>query len=102
MAMRKKQPTAPPTAEQVPRDVDAERLLLREVLVHGASDLAAARAIVTVEDFFDPRHAVIFAALLELADAGAPVEIGALQSHLDRSGKLLGVGGPAFLGSLIG
>jgi replicative DNA helicase len=93
--------TAPPTAEDVPHDLDAERLCLREVLLHGAADLVAARAIVAPGDFFDPRHAAIFGALCELHDAGAPIEIGALRSHLDQSGKLLEVGGPAFLGSLV-
>jgi replicative DNA helicase len=97
----RRKPAAPPTAEEVPHDLDAERLCLREVLVHGQADLAAARAIVTPGDFFDPRHATIFEALCELQDAGAPIEIGALRSHLDEAGKLLEVGGPAFIGALI-
>ena|SRR5438093_12779560 len=93
--------TAPPTAEDVPHDVSAERSVLREILLHGAGDLTAARAIVSSEDFFEPRHAIVFGALCELQDSGAPIEIGALRAHLERDAKLLAVGGPAFLGSLI-
>src|SRR5262249_23748662 len=80
----KGKPTELPRAEQVPHSIEAERLTIREVLLHGAGDLLTARIYLTPADFFDPRYSIVFAALCDLQDSGAPVEIGAVRTLLEQ------------------
>lgn len=82
----------------LPHNFDAERAILGAVLLRSSAlddvDLAP-------DDFYDPRHREIFAAMRELADARKPVDSLLVEEHLKRSGKLAGVGGLAFLSDLL-
>lgn len=63
----------------------------------------AALAVVTdleVEDFYDNRHKVVFAAMRNLAAADSPIDVVLLEAEIARSGKLEAIGGVAFLGEL--
>lgn len=52
------------------------------------------------DDFADARHALIFGAMLSVRDAGKAVDHLTVAQALKVSGKLVSVGGPAFLMSL--
>jgi replicative DNA helicase len=51
-------------------------------------------------DFYDPRHAAVFAAIQALYSANKPTDLSAVSTELERAGKLAGVGGLAFLAEL--
>ena len=51
-------------------------------------------------DFYDPRHAHIFQAMLDLSDQLKPVDLVTLAENLRGSGKLEAVGGGAYLAQL--
>ncbi|NJP28075.1 AAA family ATPase [Microbispora sp. SCL1-1] len=47
--------------------------------------------------FSDPRHQVIYAALIELAERGDPTDAQALKDHLEQTGNLAQAGGALYL-----
>lgn len=51
----------------------------------------------TPDRFSDPRHQVIYAALIELAERGDPTDAQALKDHLEQSGNLAQAGGALYL-----
>jgi replicative DNA helicase len=51
----------------------------------------------TPQDFTDPEHRAVFAALAALADAGRPTDSVAVADELRRRGQLQQVGGPGAL-----
>jgi len=63
-----------PVEDDVPKDLDAERALLGSILVDGLPAFRRAAAIVTADDFYDPRHRGIFRAMMRLAAAGAEID----------------------------
>lgn len=73
MPARRKPPTLPTEAD-VPKDIDAERAVLGAILVTGRSAYLKAAAILNVDDFLDPRHRTIFAAMARLAGSGAAID----------------------------
>src|SRR4051794_9450055 len=52
------------------------------------------------DDFYLPKHASIFRAMLSLADQSKPVDALTVTSELDRQGELQQVGGQAYVHSL--
>lgn len=73
MAARKKPPVLPTEAD-VPKDIAAERAVLGSILVDGRAAYLKAAAVLTPEDFLDPRHRAIFAAMARLAGSGATID----------------------------
>ena len=53
-----------------------------------------------VDDFYDNRHKVVFAAIRNLEARGAPIDVVTLEDEIRRGGKLEAIGGPGFLGEL--
>lgn len=53
-----------------------------------------------VEDFFDPRHKVVFQAMRNLEAAARPIDVLTLEHAIAAAGKLDAIGGPGFLGDL--
>src|SRR5262245_34651340 len=90
-----------PEGPMPPHSPEAERGLLREVLLGGAVALSRARAIVQTSDFYDSRHRAIFDTMIKLHDSAAPMEIASLNMTLIRTGRSDEAGGPAYLGTLL-
>ncbi len=84
---------------ELPGDINAERMTLGSCLLDRDAILAA-RHVVAVEDFFIPRHALIYAAILDCVDQRVPPDIGTVSSQLQKDGKLDEIGGLAFLTEL--
>lgn len=88
------QPTQSP-----PQNTDAEASLLGAILIDTDAIVKIADAI-TVQDFYDPRHARIYEALLALYEKRSPIDVLTLADQLKGTGFLDMVGGPAYLTEL--
>lgn len=56
--------------------------------------------ILTPEQFSNRHHATIYGSILELHDAGEPVDVTTVADRLERTGRLDSVGGLAYIGRL--
>ncbi|HEX6714872.1 MAG TPA: replicative DNA helicase [Thermoleophilaceae bacterium] len=84
-----------------PQDIDAEMSVLGAVLIaETALDQLQVDVRLRPEDFYIPKHGVIWRAMLTLADRSEPVDALTVSSELDRQGQLEQVGGTAFVHSL--
>jgi replicative DNA helicase len=102
---RSERVTAPPTRAtmseakpplRLPHNLDAERALLGALMLD-AEQFVEVGDVVDREDFFDPRHAAVFAGIKALVDRGQPVDFVTLGEALRAEGRLDEIGGVAFL-----
>jgi len=81
-----------------PNAVDFERLVLGTLLIEkSAIDKVKKRFSGKDEIFFDPRHQVIFKAMLDLQDKDFPVDLMTVIQELKRTEKLINAGGDAYV-----
>jgi replicative DNA helicase len=82
-----------------PQSVEAEQSVLGALLIdsHAWDQVAD---IVTSADFYRTDHRMIFEALGELVAAGRPGDVVTVSEQLERHGRLVDVGGLAYLGTL--
>jgi replicative DNA helicase len=90
---------ATPTTKVPPHNADAEASVLGGVILRND----ALRLIGTLrpEEFFDPRHREVFAAMKCLEAQAAPIDPVTIEAELSRLGKLPSVGGLSFLSELM-
>jgi len=86
-------------SNQPPQNIDAEASLLGAILIDTDAIVKIADAI-SVEDFYDPRHARIYEALVALYEKRASIDVLTLADQLKGTGFLDMVGGPAYLTEL--
>ena len=79
-----------------PHSLEAERVVLGSLLIDSIRVAEAAERL-TEEHFFDPRHGLIYAALLELADRGEPIDFVSVGERLLARKALEKIGGRAYL-----
>jgi replicative DNA helicase len=82
-----------------PQNTDAEASLLGAILIDTDAVVKIADAV-TVQDFYDARHARIYEALLSLYEKRASIDVLTLADQLKGTGFLDMVGGPAYLAEL--
>jgi replicative DNA helicase len=82
-----------------PHNLDAEASVLGGVLLRNEA-LNGIDSLVP-EDFYDPRHREVFAAMKALEARSRPIDPVTLEEQLGKSGKLNAVGGIAFLSDLV-
>ncbi len=82
-----------------PQNIDAEASLLGAILIDTDAIVKIADGI-TTDDFYDPRHARIYEALLALYERRASIDVLTLADQLKGAGFLDTVGGPAYLTEL--
>jgi replicative DNA helicase len=84
-----------------PQDIDAEMSVLGAVLIaqEALSNLQV-EVRLRPDDFYLPKHASIFRAMLALADRSEPVDALTVAAELDRQGELQQVGGQTYIHSL--
>ncbi len=82
----------------LPHSIDAEASVLGGILLR--NDVLAGLDQVGDEDFYDPRHRAVFAAMQCLEDNSKPIDVVTLEVELNRMGKLDAVGGLPFLSDL--
>ena len=84
-----------------PHDARAERSVLGALLLD-ANRIADVAEALQPEDFFEKRHQLIYAALLELAERNLAVDLLAAGNALKAKEELAAVGGNAYLAELTG
>jgi len=82
-----------------PQNTDAEASLLGAILIDTDAIVKIADAI-SIDDFFDPRHARIYEALLALYEKRAQIDVLTLADQLKGTGFLDMIGGPSYLTEL--
>jgi replicative DNA helicase len=85
----------------VPYNEEAEQAILGSVLLN-KEVLAAVSSIVTERDFYIPKWAAIYAAMLKLYEQGDAVDYLTLVTELDRINYLGVVGGSTTVANLLG
>jgi replicative DNA helicase len=86
-------------AQTPPQNIDAEASLLGAILIDTDAIVKIADGI-SVQDFYDPRHARIYEALIALYEKRAQIDVLTLADQLRGTGFLEMVGGPAYLTEL--
>lgn len=86
-----------PEARELPNNAAAEASVLGGILIKPGllPDLQ-----LEVDDFYDPRHKAVFAAMRNLEAAEKPIDLVMLATELERADKFDVIGGMAFLGEL--
>jgi replicative DNA helicase len=82
----------------LPHNLEAEASVLGGILLR--NDVLTTLDTLEDEDFYDPKHRLVFAAMRELEQRARPIDEITLEEELSRSGKLDAIGGLAFLSSL--
>jgi len=82
-----------------PQNLDAEKSLLGAVLIDEET-IADISEHVTVKDFYEKRHGIIYGAMMRLYEKHSPVDLLTLTDELKRKKELDTVGGSAYLTEL--
>ncbi|MDO8516406.1 MAG: replicative DNA helicase [bacterium] len=82
-----------------PQNLEAEQTVLGSVLIDTTGIIKVADMLVPA-DFYDPKHALIFEAILELYGKRQPVDIMTVGNFLKERGELQNVGGSGYLAEL--
>ena len=82
--------------DEVPRDEGAEASVLGAALLSRPA-AAAAVEMLSVEDFYVPKHGIVFEAIRALVSRSEPVDSVTVGDELHRRGEVGKVGGPAFV-----
>lgn len=82
-----------------PQNTDAEASLLGALLID-TDALVRIADKVSADDFYDPRHQLIYQAILDLYEARSAIDVLTLSNHLKSSGSLDDSGGSSYLTEL--
>lgn len=85
------------STNEPPHDIVAEQAVLGVCMEAPAIVDHARKLLPDPRAFYRPQHQVLYAALLELADAGQPTDVIAVKGHLEQRGLLAQAGGPGYL-----
>lgn len=85
----------------MPQDIEAEKSVLGSLLVDKDA-VVKVGAMLSSEDFFDPRHRVVFESVVHLFEDGSAVDVVTVAADLKKAKKLKGIGGRAYLAELAG
>ena len=88
--------SARPAERLAPKDIEAEQSVLGSILIDGAV-LEQVLPICTPASFYRAEHTTIYAAMLALGTAGAPIDLLTLGAELRERGDFERVGGATYL-----
>jgi replicative DNA helicase len=83
-----------------PQDVAAEQSVLGGMLL-SKDAIADVVEVLRGNDFYVPRHETVFEAVLDLYGRGEPADAVTVAAELTKRGDLAGIGGPAYLHTLL-
>ena len=83
-----------------PQNIDAEQSVLGSMLLDKDAIINVA-SFLRSEYFYDQRHAIIYEAIIELFEAGMPVDIVTISNLLSKKKNLKKVGGRAYITELL-
>ncbi len=84
----------------LPKDIEAERALLGGLLLD-SSKVDEVLNILKPDDFYDPKHHVIYQSIIDLVETGKPVDKIILKDYLEKINKLDFIGGDLYLTLLL-
>ncbi|HEX3082055.1 MAG TPA: replicative DNA helicase [Candidatus Saccharimonadia bacterium] len=82
-----------------PQNIEAETSLLGSILIEKDAIIKVAD-VVSAEDFYVDRHALIYSAIMDLYEQRQPLDIVSLSNNLAAAGELERAGGSAYIGEL--
>lgn len=82
-----------------PSNLEAERSVLGGIMLR--NDALNNIETLSPEDFYDPKHREVFAAMRALEMRSQPIDPVTLEEQLNRAGKLAAIGGISYLSDLI-
>lgn len=88
-----------PAGKVPPQNLDAEKSLLGAVLIDEET-LADISEHVTSKDFYEKRHAIIYAGMMRLYEKHKPVDLLTLTDELKRKNEIEAIGGSAYITEL--
>lgn len=81
-----------------PHSIDAEQTVLGAILADPRESVGlCAERLPGVEAFYDLRHQTLYDAMLELFNAGVPLDVATLRQSLESKGRLAESGGVSYL-----
>ena len=83
-------------AEQLPGNANAERAVLGSILFDERTINTVIEQVKT-DDFYFPKHRILYDAMLELNRRHEPIDLQTLVAELEREKKLDEIGGFAFI-----
>ncbi|HVE80576.1 MAG TPA: replicative DNA helicase [Candidatus Dormibacteraeota bacterium] len=83
-----------------PQNIEAETSLLGSLLVDKEAIIKIAD-IITADDFYVDKHALVFSAITDLYEGRQPLDLLTLSNKLEEAKELERIGGAAYLTSLI-
>ena len=83
----------------LPHSIQAEQSVLGSAL-YGSEQLAAAVCELSVEDFYDPKHRLIYDAILALTDRNEVCDILTVTDYLESNNQIGQAGGYEYIASL--
>lgn len=91
-------PGYPTLGRTLPHSLEAEEFLLSSCLLDGTEMVERClEAKVTVDSFYDSKHGVVFAQLVDLYERRVPIDVAVVAEELKTARKLDQIGGYAFL-----
>ena len=87
------------TAKVPPQSLDAEKSLLGAVLI-SEEVLPDITEHIKAPDFYEPKHTIIYSAIMNLFEKNRPVDLLTLTDELKKSDQLTAIGGSAYLTEL--
>lgn len=87
-----------PGGAVLPHDASAEASILGGILLN--NEVLALLADLEPDDFYHPKHKIVFSAIRDLQAKNEPIDVVTLESHIAARGKLEAIDGTAFLGEL--
>jgi replicative DNA helicase len=83
-----------------PHSIDAERSVLGSILIDRDGIIQVA-SLLTPGDFYDPSHAIVYDAMIELFSRNRPIDSVTVREVIDDKKELESIGGNAFLAELM-
>ncbi|WP_029520129.1 replicative DNA helicase [Persephonella sp. IF05-L8] len=80
----------------LPHDDHTERAVLGAIFID-PSVADTVFNILKVDDFFNPKHKIIYSAFLQLSEEGKEIEPLIVKNHLEKIGKLEAIGGAGYI-----
>lgn len=87
-------------AKLQPQHIEAEKAVLGAVLIDKDAIVRVAEFL-DAEHFYDTKHALIYAAMIELFDNRDPIDVVTLPAKLKEQGTLKQVGGSSYITELV-
>lgn len=83
-----------------PQNLEAERSVLGSMLLDRDAVIVVAEILIP-EHFYDPRHSIIYHAIMKLFEDGLPIDMVTLADALKKSKDLKKIGGRSYLTDLV-